>query len=182
MSPDERALIEDLSARAAIESTLIAYCRAIDRLDLELLRDCYAEKGTDDRGLFCGSADDLVPYVQEHVGRMEKTMHYLSNVTIEIDDARARSSSYVLAFHRTRSRSARSGLRDHWVGARYLDAWVNEADGRWRIASRKVVWDWTRTSALGRTWQLPDEALLPARDRTDPSYAHLSDHVALRGA
>jgi ketosteroid isomerase-like protein len=165
--------VQELIDRASIEARLVAYCRSVDRLDLPLLRDCYTSDGTDDRGLFTGSADQLVDYVARYLGSMEQTMHFLTNAAVSVDGAAARSEAYVLAFHRVKSQSAESGIADHWVGARYLDTWRKDADGCWRIATRQVVWDWTRTDPMTRTWTIPSTALLPSRGRQDPSYEHL---------
>jgi hypothetical protein len=167
IAPEVQAFID----RAQIKAVLVAYCRAIDRLDMDLLRSCYTPDGTDDRGLFKGGIDEFVPYVQQHVGSMIQTMHYVTNVHIELGDGTAKSECYIWAYHRLKSRAAESGLSDLFLGARFLDEW-QRASGRWRIKARRVIWDWSRLDALTRTWNVPASALLPARDINDPSYRH----------
>ena len=95
------------------------------------------------------------------------TQHAISNTRIEcaLADDLARVESYVVARHVTRSDPPE--LVE--AGARYLDRF-SRRDGRWRIARRVCVIDWSRISRI--------EASFPAgeyqqgrRMPDDPSYS-----------
>jgi hypothetical protein len=53
--------------RAAIENVLGLYCRAIDRLDVELLRSVYHPDAIDDHGAMCMNAQEFAPRIVEEL-------------------------------------------------------------------------------------------------------------------
>ena len=74
----------DLVDRQAIADVVLRYCRGIDRLDLELVRDCYHADATDEHGTFTGTRDEYVDWVAGVLTRFTGTMHVVANQLIEV--------------------------------------------------------------------------------------------------
>ena len=125
-----------LLARAAIEDVLVAYCRFLDRMDLEALgllftADCVVIYA--DRPGFSAEGRDALRTSLARMWRWSRTAHHLSNVAVSFDaDGSARTESYVFAWHE------RSDGGTATVYGRYLDRLVAGADGVWRIAERRM--------------------------------------------
>jgi hypothetical protein len=134
------AAVAALLAQREIEDVLHRYCRGIDRLDLEAVRDCYWPDATDSHGGFAGTRDEFVDWVAKLLPRFESTMHFLGNVLIEVAGDAAVAESYALAFHR--SPDPRPSL-NLVVGVRYVDRFERRR-GAWKIARRVCVTEWSR--------------------------------------
>lgn len=151
-----------------ITAALHAYCRGIDRMDADLIRSAYHEDGIDDHGdSFRGGVEDYIDWVLPVLGeRFSSTMHTLSNITIELDEPGtfARVESYLIAYHVSAGTGA---LRV--FGARYCDRFELRRHAGWRIAHRTLVSEW-QVEHAGSFVPTPEGTMLPARDRTDPSY------------
>jgi hypothetical protein len=168
------AAIERLVDEAQMKSTLIAYARGIDMVDMSLVRSCYLPGAHEDRGLVAGTVEDFITWVEPHVRSMCTTIHHVSNVTCAIEEQHARSEAYALAIHRMPSSHGPTAFADHLVGARWLDQWTRAEDGQFRIDDRRVVWDWCRIDGLARQWDLPAGTKRSARFPEDASYLHWS--------
>lgn len=98
----DTAQIEIIAAERDITRALHTYCRAIDRRDGELLSSVYHPGAVDDHGgAFCGTSDDYVTWVMDHLLNFVSSMHSLHNILIDVDvdsDA-ARAESYCIAHH-----------------------------------------------------------------------------------
>ena len=162
---DERRAIAALLAENQIRSVLMRYCRGIDRRQLDLVRSCYHPDATDEHGDFAGTVDQFVAHCGTSLQEFESTVHFVGNVLIEIDEFDpdlARCETYVVASHRVAPRGSRP-RRDHVVGLRYVDDFECR-DGRWLIACRVCVFDWTRTDPVGDGWDFTEAF---RRGRTD---------------
>ena len=125
-----------LVERRAITEVLIAYCTALDRMDLPRLaalftEDCKVDYGPEEwlqsRGR--GALEKSLA----RMWRWSRTSHHLSNVQIDFrDDAEAFVQSYVHAWHEGSDGSSATIL------GQYHDRFVRE-DARWRIAERRMV-------------------------------------------
>ncbi len=87
--PIQADLVQGLVDRQAIADVVLRYCRGIDRLDLELVRDCYHADATDEHGTFTGTRDEYVEWVAGVLTRFTGTMHVVANQLIEFDRATA---------------------------------------------------------------------------------------------
>ncbi|ETB35566.1 hypothetical protein N602_26640 [Mycobacterium avium subsp. hominissuis 10-5606] len=164
MANDE---LEELLDERAIRRVLYSYCRAIDRLDIELLRDCYWPEATDRHGPFTGTRDEYVAWVTALLRRHTMTMHQLGNILIDLDGDTAHAETYAVAYH---SGEPPGDIRWNYVaGFRYVDTF-GRRDGQWRIMNRLTAIEWTQA------WDADRERLalfgehLPRRDGTDPVY------------
>jgi hypothetical protein len=167
--------IEVLLAKQAIRENLQNYCRAIDRLDRELLESVWHVDATAEyEGLFNGTAAEVVDFFMVcHLGYQVHS-HQITNVTVKVDGDRAVSEAYVTAV--IRSFPDESGhCVDMSYRGRYLDRW-SKREGRWAIDHRYLVTDILSEYDVVQDFggELPDRAdtttTLSRRDREDPSY------------
>ena len=153
-----------------IQKQLARYCRAIDRCDEALLKSVYWPEAYEDHGLFQGKAWDFAEFILPLLGGMDRTIHQISNVLIELEDAKAFVETYVMAYHLMSDPQA--GATELIVGGRYLDRFERR-DREWRIADRLFVLDWNQSQPATGDWNSGLVAQLKTRgshDRQDPSY------------
>jgi hypothetical protein len=152
----------------AIRDLLARYCRAIDRLDADLLASCYWPEAEDHHGTFTGPVrnfiEGVIPLLRE---RYDATMHQLGQSIIDIDGNRAYAETYNVAYHRGRDEDRATLVS---VGNRYVDV-LERRDGEWRILDRKVVIEWSKRDADVDVTHRLENFPLAQRDRNDPAYA-----------
>jgi hypothetical protein len=157
-----------------ITDILTRCARAADRVDIAQLRSLFHPDATDDHGgLYCGGIEIALSFLEERgQDRSTSTQHCLMNVHIELDGDVARTETYAVACHH---RLIDGDRCDEFVGLRYLDRLERRDDRQWRIAARKVVWDWWRTSPVTALtlWSDPDDPRFTRgiRGVEDASYA-----------
>src|SRR5690349_2084419 len=92
--------IQQLIDREAIRGLVLRYSRAIDRQDIELLRDLYTEDATDTHGHhFDGSAVDFCKFIEASSPHMIYSGHHACNHMISVDGDTGCGEVYALAFH-----------------------------------------------------------------------------------
>jgi hypothetical protein len=163
--------LQALLDRQAIVDVVLRYCRGIDRLDLELVRDCYHADATDEHGTFMGTRDEYVEWVGGVLTRFTGTMHVVANQLVEIDDDSdtARCETYGVAYHW--GEPLDDPRRNFTTGFRYVDRFARR-DGAWRIARRVAVREWTHVVSPEQQLMIPPErdGRRGQRDGTDPLY------------
>lgn len=163
--------VSRMSDTLMIRGVLERYCRAIDRLDSELLESCYWPDAMDHHGAIDGSVGDfierVIPLLRE---RYEATMHTLGQSIIDVEDDRAYAETYNVAYHRG-GEKGRSTLVT--VGNRYVDV-LERRQGEWRILDRKVILEWSKLDADVTVTHPVENFPLAHRDRSDPAYARQS--------
>jgi hypothetical protein len=145
---------------AAIREVVTLYCRGVDRLDLNLVREAYHPGAVDHHTGFDGTVEEYVVWLGRNLEYLSGTMHFIGNHHVEFVGAdRAVSETYCTAAH-----WGSSERLNFTTGVRYIDL-MERRDGRWAIAERWAVREWTR----------PDEFVGPdrpgprgSRDSTDP--------------
>ncbi|WP_167045543.1 nuclear transport factor 2 family protein [Salinibacterium sp. ZJ454] len=164
-------VIHELSETLTIRAVLERYCRAIDRLDSELLASCYWPEAEDHHGRFTGPVrnfiEGVIPLLRE---RYEATMHVLGQSIVDIDGDRAHAETYNVAYHRG-SNEGRATLVS--VGNRYVDV-LERREKEWRILDRKVIVEWSKLDADVTVTHPVEDYPLAHRDRNDPAYARPS--------
>lgn len=184
--------LQTLVDKEEIRQVLALYCRAIDRLDLELLKTVYHPDGVDDHGSFSGNAHEFAEFIiKELRNAIIDGMHTVTHSVIDVDGDMATAESYYIAIQRCHGsvekvaaffgdryaqEKQKEGTvdkpQDYFCGGRYLDV-LEKRDGRWRIRHRKITNEW---SVIQPSTQIVDEGYianfnLPGnRDRTDPVY------------
>lgn len=167
----ETVSLEELADRLAIQEVIFAHSRGIDRLDQACIESAYWPEAEVAYGAFDGRAHDFAAMVV-HVLRagFELTQHSVSNTLITFDGHRAKSESYVGAYH-----LLPGAEQEMFFSGRYLDLHEKRGD-RWKILHRQVVMDWSRQWAVVDEREGPAFAGLAkgARLEHDPLYPFLT--------
>jgi hypothetical protein len=165
--PSGNEAIDELAAESDIRRVILRYCRAIDRLDVPLLRSCYHPDAVEEHGSFAGSIDEYVAWVVPLVEKFDMTMHVVGNVLVEVDGPEtARVETYGIAFHRG---DPAKPARNLTTGFRYVDRFECR-DGAWRIARRIAITEWSRIDDPATWWEVPSTHRAGRRDGEDPVY------------
>lgn len=165
--------MRELIDRQEIWSLLLRYARGIDRMDRQLVRDCYWDDAIDDHHSFVGSPDAFIDWVFDARKDVAGVQHHgINNHYCEIDGDNAYSESYYTFI-------GANLTPPHLLSiGRYIDHFQRR-DGIWKMANRVTV--------IEKTYELHETAidaitiagdtsygpLLPATlDRSDLSYMH----------
>lgn len=179
--PDRLAqIVGALHDRQQIHDCLMAYSRAVDRLDRELLLSVYHEDAIDDHGVFTGGREAFADWViAMHTATHLSHQHCQFNSTVDLDGDVAHAETYYMFVGLNRA-----GTPLAMSGGRYIDR-LEKRDGRWAIAARLCLRDWAPLAEIpeqldqaSMTVVRLDDATRarmragpqPARDRSDPSY------------
>lgn len=136
--------VQALIDREAIRDCLFRYCRGIDRIDEVALRSAYWPDGTDDHGQYRGSAEGFCDWAMGVLPQVDRGIHQLHNILIELRDDGAAVETYFSAFQR---QPGRDGLQQWDLKGRYID-WFEKRGDEWRIKARTVVYDWVEAMPL----------------------------------
>lgn len=169
-----RLTIEQLLDRQEIEDVLVSYARGADRGDVDLIAAAYHADAIEDHGgVFVGPAADYVAMLAKILLSAPLMTHLCTNIAIELDGDRALSECYFLTFSRRESTDDRY---DSLTMARCIDRFERR-DGQWRIAHRRLAWEWNHEMPIAETWGrgtiIPDlsKAIRGAKKPHDLLYA-----------
>jgi hypothetical protein len=163
--------LDELIARQDIHDVMCRYARSVDRRDWATLRACFHDDATDQHGEFAGDADAFIEWVSRRHATVPFSMHLLANCLIEFrGPATALVETYFVAIQRREKPPEMAGDQpaavDMEVFGRYCDKFERRA-GAWRIASRRVVYDSTRTQPSSNHLR-ELIGVLGRRDQDDP--------------
>jgi hypothetical protein len=147
--------LERLLAAEEIRQVVLRYCRGVDRLDVDVMRSAYLPGAVDHHGVYVGDAEGFCERVVGSHARYDATMHCVLNHAVELDGPdTARGEAYVVTYV---LRTTPDGLRwrDTFWG-RYADRY-GVHDGRWGIAHRVCVHEFTESALLGPPMDKPLE-------------------------
>jgi len=164
-------LPDDLPAdlETAISNVLAVYCRGVDRRDWDLVREAFHVDAIDDHGVFVGSVDEMIEWMQDRHQDITSSLHVLGqSYRRRLSSDLVVAETYCVAYQTHRSADPGSEPVQVQVRCRYLDQVVRR-DGRWRIARRTVVFE----SQLQETGLPVPDGTGGTRDLTDPSYTLL---------
>jgi len=146
---------ERIADRMQIEDCMVRWCRSVDRLDFEAMRQVFHPDAVDNHGIFNGGVDALIDWIGNRHQGIPFSMHAISNMQIEFAGP---DLALVETYVRTTQRypaEAKAALgqlsggklgpegaaMDLFTCSRYVDRFERR-DGDWRIARRTVVADW----------------------------------------
>jgi hypothetical protein len=175
---DEAALSRLLDEHA-IREVLYIYCRAIDRGDRDALRSVYHADATEDHGVYQGSAADFAEFALKLLEGAHGSSHNLTNILIDVTGYVALVESYFIGF--SPDKQDESGARYDMVSTgRYLDRFERRA-GVWKVAHRKVVFDWNQNLPPSTRWTGALHGSFSPRGRMGPDDALYEIDPGARG-
>jgi hypothetical protein len=160
--------LQQLLDKQAIREATLRYCRGVDRCDPELIASAFHPDAVESHGGYHGDIPGFLEWLLPKLrANHYVTTHLIANQLIELELDVAFSEAYLVAFHR----SLLEGADVEWVfGGRYVDRFERRG-GDWRIASRVLVHDWSRTGTVDpQAWAPPLSFAAGLRSREDPSY------------
>lgn len=176
---------EFVAARLRIQDLVFRWCRAVDRLDFDGMREVFHPDATDNHNHYSGDIPGLLEWIRgRHLG-IAHSMHMVGNMVIEFASPQlALCESYVWCIQRypagaTEALVALTGGAhggdgqgmDLMACSRYVDR-MELRDGEWRIARRTVVTDWKAIQPFGDDAPVPRPHWnLGRHDMKDPLYA-----------
>ncbi len=138
--------LDDALAKQALHDLVATYSRGVDRGDTALLASAFHEDADVITGVIDGKAPDFARAIVEAVRTgFRNCFHSIANEYYEVAGDRATGETYVIAYSATPGDHAEETL----TGGRYLDRF-EKRDGRWKIAHRTFVADWTTTAPISR--------------------------------
>lgn len=167
MTADLQRLLDE----RAIRDVLFRYCRGVDRLELDLVRECYHPDAIDDHGSFRGGVDDFLAWIGRLLPKYDVTMHFLGNMLVEFSPDSpdvARAETYGVAIHQKPGAAPELNLT---IGFRYLDSFERRGSVGWRIADRLCTTEWVRAVDPASIFPVGDRFLRGGRgERSDPVF------------
>jgi ketosteroid isomerase-like protein len=134
-SPDVQEMLDEYALRKLVH----AYCRAVDRGDLDTVRDLYHDDADDSHGSFSsGSVDTFLRTLAETRPYIRSMQHHITTINFAIEGDVAEGEIYSIATH---SFAAKDRDTEVVVGGRYLDKY-EKRDGTWKFTARAIVTDW----------------------------------------
>ena len=134
--------IQQLIDREAIRDLVLCYSRAIDRKDVDLLRDLYTEDATDTHGdSFDGTADKYCEFIAASLPHIIYCGHHVCNHMISLDGDTGEGEVYALALHVLPDQTTPGQRVEDLMAVRYIDNYRRCADGKWRFSRRVVTYD-----------------------------------------
>lgn len=160
ISTIDASKLAEFMARQEILTVLSRYARGVDRADRALLESCYHADAIEEHGsTYSGPAMEYIAGAVERLKLMGPMAHYLCSTHIDFEGDTAWVETYVLTFARfaapeaVAEASAAGGDAevDTLTGGRLCDKFERR-DGEWRIAHRKITFDWNHDIASNEGW------------------------------
>ncbi len=144
----QQALLDELLAKQALHELNAKYCRAVDRLDTQLMQSLWHPDAKVDVGIFEGSAADYsVAMTQPNEG-MVRSFHAISNELYRVAGDRAWGEVYVTAAITVFEGGEKI---ERLVGGRYIDQFERRG-GSWKFLHRYFALDWSKSFASSEVW------------------------------
>lgn len=174
-------VLQDMIDEFHLRKLVHAYCRAVDRGDVEQLRDLYHPDAVDAHGGFSmGSADEFLRQLTAARPYIRSMQHHITTVNFAISGDAAEGEIYTIATH---TLIGTDGDVDVAIGGRYLDRY-QKRDGAWKVSERTIVTDWAHVndpSAVDFSHPITRDTLRGAVGTTDPSFGFFSLLTGRRG-
>lgn len=141
--------LENLLDHEQVRHCIARLARGEDRRDAALITAAYWPDSVTDYGVFKGSFNEYLAWVVPGADAITNTQHHIGQSHIELDGAVARVETQVISYHRVKY--GEGDEHDTVIGGRYLDVF-EKRNGDWRIASRKMLYDWYQDWGASVDW------------------------------
>jgi hypothetical protein len=149
--------LEMLLDEREIKNCVLRYCHATDRLNWQMVAECYSPQAVDDHGAFQGGPSEFANWLAAKAKYRGAKQHYVANQLVEIAGDDAVCESYYCCYIEFVGdpEFVASGESEAVImGGRYVDR-LTRADGEWKIAGRVSVVDWSRSLGEPAHWSSP---------------------------
>jgi ketosteroid isomerase-like protein len=143
--------VQELLDKQSITEVLARFMRACDRGDPAALRACFHPDAIEDHGgTYLGPASDWVDSIEAVLVHPKTRMtHCMTNVLVEVHGDVAACEAYVNTTSRVR---VDGELCDSITCSRLVDRFERR-DGEWRIAHRRLRFEWAATRPADDSWK-----------------------------
>ena len=142
--------LQTLLAKQEIQEVVMRCCKGIDQGDKDIISAAYHSDAHDDHSpYFKGPASEFIDLTMDHRREMRLMHHNITTVNIDlITDIEASAVSYCIFV--CESPEGKSTI--DMTGCRYFDHF-EKREGKWAIAERRLVTDWTISGLDGSVLQ-----------------------------
>ncbi len=152
----EVAALRRLLDIAAIQEVMLRYCRCADRNDPELMKTIFWDEGTDDHGMYKGSATGFFERAYANRDLLTARYHIIGTPRVElVSESQAKVETY---FHYAGVFVGDVGETFANCGGRYRDVFERR-HGEWRVLRRVTIYDWSVAAPYEPGWDffgIPD--------------------------
>lgn len=163
----------NIVVKLVLHDLVVTYCRAVDRLDEELLGTVWHDDATVEAGVFRGSATDFCSAITKYNAGLKHTFHTITNEWYDLRGDVALGECYTVCF----STAVENGVEtDRITGGRYLDRFERR-NGIWKFAAKTYVHDWNINQPGSAIWDrgmYKDFVTRGTRTSEDPAYDFFS--------
>jgi hypothetical protein len=172
LTEPEVAALRRLLHLSAIQEVMLRYTRAADRNDRELMRTIFWDEGTDNHGMYSGSAEGFFDRARANRDLLSARYHIIGAPRIVefIGDAQAKVETY---FHYVGAVVGDGGDTLQSCGGRYRDVFERR-DGEWRVLRRLTIYDWSLAAPYQPGWDffgIPEGVNRGTVEPRDATYA-----------
>jgi ketosteroid isomerase-like protein len=160
--------VQKVSDESKIRYLLDCYPRALDRQDHALLASLFHPDAIDDHGVYNGPAAGFVEFMRNGSKAVHWTHHNGTQI-VEIEGDVAQCETYTIALCRMGPAGSEGYDKQIFLRVRYLDR-VEQRDGQWKIAHRRVVYSPCHIMDAATQFPLTPDCLIEGNAETDPVY------------
>ena len=167
---DER--LQEMLDHYEIRKTLSEYCQGCDRCDEPRMAGVYGRDSWDDHGETKMPGPQFAQLMIKRIlAETESLYHLLGQTVIQVQGDEAGAETYFLAA--TRARRQDGVEMCNQLGGRFVNR-LRRENGRWRIAHRTVVRDWSISLPMTEpVWTRTAQLTEGQRSNADPCFAAL---------
>jgi hypothetical protein len=172
---------ERIADRMQIQDLMYRWCRAVDRLDFDGIREIFHPDAIDSHGAYEGDIDGLIAWIKNRHKPIPFSVHQISNLLIEFATPDlALVETYIWSVQRyppnakaslaqlSGGKEGKPGVGIDMTGcSRYIDRFERR-NGEWRISRRTVVFGIKMMHEIpGDAPEMRPEWINQRRDRDD---------------
>jgi hypothetical protein len=150
LTEQEIAAVRHLLDVAAIQEVMLRYTRCADRNDPELMKTIFWEEGSDNHGMYSGTAAGFFERAYRNRDLLTARYHLIGSPRVDLISAcQAKVETY---FHYVGVFVGETGETYGSCGGRYRDVFECR-DGEWRVLRRVTIYDWSVATPYRPAWE-----------------------------
>ena len=150
LTKSELGSIRRLLDVSAIQAVMLRYCRSVDRNDPRLMKTIFWDEGTDNHGMYSGTAKGFFERAHANRDLLSARYHLIGTPRVEfINASQARVETY---YHYAGVFVDERGETFGTCGGRYRDLFERR-DAEWRVLRRLTIYDWSLATPYVPGWE-----------------------------